>query len=217
MTVLVGMDKKSFIVHKDMICSRSSFFKAACSGVWSEAKERKVELPDYSPPSFKIYLEWAYSQSADLGELARAAIQPGMRKYEGDQPISERKRRTCDVLCELWMLADYLGDNTCKNKVVDTLIKESNEKKIAVSSKAVSDVYKKTPSGCGLQRWLTDAMLPIWTFEKLNKLSPSEEFPPKSFLLLSLKRLMAKKGPVAFKDRPQMSEASNYHDYVIGA
>lgn len=45
-TVLVGAGEERFTVHKDVICVKSKFFRAACSDRWQEGQEKVVRLPE---------------------------------------------------------------------------------------------------------------------------------------------------------------------------
>lgn len=48
--VLVGPDKKCFVLHKNPICSRSKYFSAACSERWASLEvSREFLLPEDNP------------------------------------------------------------------------------------------------------------------------------------------------------------------------
>ena len=53
--ILVGPDKVSFIIGKELLCKDSDFFRAALEGSFKEAQEGRVELPDTSPEIFAPY------------------------------------------------------------------------------------------------------------------------------------------------------------------
>lgn len=127
-TITVGSEKVEFMVHQDLICDRSPFFKAAYSGEWAEAQRKKVDLPDHEADSFKIYLEWAYSLRKDLADLARAAIELEVSEYPADEKTNARRDWLCIMLCSLWMLGDCLGDDEFKNDVMTSLIGEHSRK-----------------------------------------------------------------------------------------
>lgn len=59
-SVLIGSEERRFVVHKDVICSSSKFFKAACSANWKEGQEGIVRLPTAKPPVFEMYMDWLY-------------------------------------------------------------------------------------------------------------------------------------------------------------
>ena len=98
-SVLVGEEKIEFIVHKDLICERARFFKAALSKDWTEAHKRIIYAPLCRPEHFKIYLEWLYTQTKDLVDLACTAHDPNDIPPSSQQcsspflPISSLSRR----------------------------------------------------------------------------------------------------------------------------
>jgi hypothetical protein len=68
-TILVGEDteeEQRFTVHKDMICAKSKFFRAACSERWPTGREIIVRLPAGTPEDFQIYVEWVYTSRINI-------------------------------------------------------------------------------------------------------------------------------------------------------
>lgn len=107
-TVLIGEEEQKFLVHKDVACSKSPFFKAACDErKWSEGKEGVVKLPEHDPETFSLFLPWVYSD-----KLA-----------EGDDDSAEALRR----MARTWSLADYLGATTLSNLVIDKILSWNKE------------------------------------------------------------------------------------------
>jgi hypothetical protein len=62
LTVVVGEGdgKREFVVHEELICESSDFFRGAMSGEWKEAGDRVVSLPDDDPDVFALYLQAIY-------------------------------------------------------------------------------------------------------------------------------------------------------------
>ncbi|KAF2098500.1 hypothetical protein NA57DRAFT_75742 [Rhizodiscina lignyota] len=65
-TITVGSEKKAFVVHKDLICHYSKYFKAAFGGNFKEAEEKKSNLPDVETETFEIFVAWLYKQKLDI-------------------------------------------------------------------------------------------------------------------------------------------------------
>jgi hypothetical protein len=63
--VMVGSEKKIFIVHRDVTTDNCPFFNAALSHRWTKGNPRAVELPDVEPRDFKNYLACLYSVTTD--------------------------------------------------------------------------------------------------------------------------------------------------------
>ncbi|KAK4692430.1 hypothetical protein P7C71_g4777, partial [Lecanoromycetidae sp. Uapishka_2] len=53
--IVVGPAKKVFKIHKEILCSASTYFRAALNGGFKEAEEQTVELPDDKVKVFKYF------------------------------------------------------------------------------------------------------------------------------------------------------------------
>ncbi len=72
--MIVGKAEHKFHVYQDLVCDKSTFFKAAVSRDWQEARSKMVRLRERRPAAFKIYLEAIYNPNVDLVELARPYV-----------------------------------------------------------------------------------------------------------------------------------------------
>lgn len=61
MTIFVGADKEKFVVHKDLICSKSEYFRAAFAGRFKEAEEEEMRFENVSPAVFRTVINWVYT------------------------------------------------------------------------------------------------------------------------------------------------------------
>ena len=209
--VLVGGDKEQFTVHKDLICSNSPFFKAACSGAWTEGRDKTVQLPDHKPLAFKVYLEWSYSSTKDLATLCRTLLGPSLSKDEKTGPSDKLKSQACRSLCQLWVLSDYLGDGACKNEVINNLIVEIEENKIFITPTTIHEIVAGTQVESGLYRWLVDTFIAYITGETLQRYHGKL---PQEFIFQVLKRFATNRGAPEKSERPKPAEARQYYDSV---
>jgi len=60
-TLLVGPEKKSMVVHVSYLTRTSEFFTAALKAVWIEGQTRTIDLGDKSLELMAHYLDWMYS------------------------------------------------------------------------------------------------------------------------------------------------------------
>lgn len=137
--VLVGPEKKAFMVHKDVIMQRLPFFKAAVAKRWSGSDEEKViELPEDDAEIFGEYLHCVYQDTVTT-KISEAGLPPS--------------------LVYLYCLVDKLGDLKACNTVLDFLITASGDKEALPSLTFVTLAFEHTPSGSQLRRLLVDFWL----------------------------------------------------------
>ncbi|KAL8783993.1 MAG: hypothetical protein Q9213_004244 [Squamulea squamosa] len=55
--ITVGPQKKAFYVHKEPLCGKSDFFKAACCGTFQESSGT-IDLPDQNPATVNYFIHW---------------------------------------------------------------------------------------------------------------------------------------------------------------
>jgi hypothetical protein len=60
-TILIGPKKKRYIIHKDIICHHSEYFRTAYNGRWKESDEG-VSLEDVEVEVFNVFVHWLYTQ-----------------------------------------------------------------------------------------------------------------------------------------------------------
>ncbi|KAF3042224.1 hypothetical protein E8E12_009814 [Didymella heteroderae] len=56
-------DKKSFMLHKDLLCAHSRYFRNACEGLLSEDETLTIHLPNISESTIKLFQFWLYGQA----------------------------------------------------------------------------------------------------------------------------------------------------------
>jgi hypothetical protein len=60
-TLLVGPEKQSMIVHTGYLTRTSEFFASALKKVWIEGQTRTIELDEETPELMAHYLDWVYT------------------------------------------------------------------------------------------------------------------------------------------------------------
>lgn len=101
---LIGANHKLFHVHKDILCSASSYFKAALNGIFVEAAQQECVLDDVEHHIFGLLLRICYAD----GMSDKAIMQ-------------ELTGQDVPTLCRLWILADRFGMPSIQDAIVDTL------------------------------------------------------------------------------------------------
>ncbi|KAF1953191.1 hypothetical protein CC80DRAFT_494813 [Byssothecium circinans] len=53
-----------FMVHQELICHHSGYFRAAFEGRFVESEEKCIHLPDVSERELRVYMHWLYAQAS---------------------------------------------------------------------------------------------------------------------------------------------------------
>ncbi|OBT69593.1 hypothetical protein VE03_00889 [Pseudogymnoascus sp. 23342-1-I1] len=92
-TIIVGEEKKEWMIPTDLLCFHSGYFRSALRGGFAEAMTGRVELLNEKPSTFELIIEWLYSHKIK----------------ERDPIASFEELMPCfRVLLEAYILAEYL-------------------------------------------------------------------------------------------------------------
>nr|POE64971.1 hypothetical protein CFP56_65929 [Quercus suber] len=105
--VLVGPEKKKFVLCKDLFMARSDYFAAACSGRWRQ-DDADIELLADDPDTFNNYV---------------ASI------YSSDIIVEINIDNAYETMIKTYFLADRLGDRENSNNIISTMIRWELENK----------------------------------------------------------------------------------------
>lgn len=144
--MLVGKYQKRFTAHNDLICAKSTFFRAALSNDWKEARERIVRLPDENAKMFATYLRWVYTNA--IAEVDGTPYLDTDREAHGQD--------VWRTYIDLWALADRLGDYTLKNRVTDEIVVLSDRQQVLPSMSNIHQAYNSTPANSSVRRLFVD-------------------------------------------------------------
>ncbi|KAK3112819.1 hypothetical protein LTR53_010500 [Teratosphaeriaceae sp. CCFEE 6253] len=139
--IIVGIERRVFLVHEQLLCSRSAFFQAALNKEWKEGQKRKVELPEEDCSDFSRYVHWLYS-----GKLAV--------KQSTGEPLYH-------VRVALYILGEKIIDSRFQDSVVNAIIATTREtvgpgNRVYPNMRNVRRIYKNTPEGSPARRLLVD-------------------------------------------------------------
>ena len=65
-TILVGKNRSSYTLHRNLVCDRSSYFRAALLGQFEEASTGIIEFPDLEDSVFKVFILWVYGHKIEI-------------------------------------------------------------------------------------------------------------------------------------------------------
>lgn len=58
--LFVGKDRMEFTLHKKLICTQSSYFKAGFMGGYREATENTMSMPEDHPDDVQMLVDYVY-------------------------------------------------------------------------------------------------------------------------------------------------------------
>ncbi|TIA16451.1 hypothetical protein D6C81_05943 [Aureobasidium pullulans] len=144
-TVVVGTEEDSFVVHKGLLCFYSDFFRAAFNGSFEEATERKIKLPDVDIDTFENFQLWLYSRT--LLDTEDSANESGHATY-----------LTFTALAKLWIFGDKYLIPLLQNNVIGAM-HDKNEKETRSPVLVVKMAYTETLPGSCLRRAVIDILV----------------------------------------------------------
>ena len=182
-TVNVGTDsaKEMFVIHKELICHHSAFFRTAMQGTWIEAKRGLVELPDDSPVIFWVFQNWLYSQQLRLED-----------SQEQDYLLH----------INMFIFGDKIGVPAFQNAALDRLPGIFSHLAILPPDGAI----KRTFSGTVTKSPLRELLVDIWINSSGRVVALMMQCYPQEFLAELVTKLMGKKSMEVRK-----IETSFYH------
>jgi len=128
--VVTGSKKKSYSLHKGLLCFYSDYFRAAFNGSFKEATDGKIELMDVEPEVFDIFQVWLYSRRL------QASQKPALFYM---------------TLAQLWVFGDKHQIPLLQNEVMDEIF--ARRAKLSVfHTPLVKLAYEQTPVGSPLRK-----------------------------------------------------------------
>ncbi|KAG5804747.1 hypothetical protein H9Q74_004426 [Fusarium xylarioides] len=94
LTISCGKDQ--YRVHKAIICPRSNFFEAACSGEFKEAQTGEIDLPDDDPVAVRMMIEYLYHDTY-TPPPRDSAVDTAPSAVDNNEEKDKRKRELCDA------------------------------------------------------------------------------------------------------------------------
>ena len=202
LNVVVGEKdrERTFVVHKDLICQNSRFFKRATSSTrWIEARKNAVKLPEHEPDYFQLYLEGIYDPTANLLMLS------GGPEKESVLWSDEETRVVHQVLSRTWVLGDYLMDTGFKNRVMAALL---SIRRRYFGADLLRYIARNTAATSVLQQWAVEFVYRCTQGTPVELQDKAVKNIPDSMLRAFLRRSLRNGG----KDKSEMIPADS-EDY----
>ena len=148
-TLLVGPEKHSMIVHSNYLARTSEFFASALKKEWAEGQTRTIGLDEETPELIAHYLDWMYTTGLPTKEC-----------WPWDPQGS--KTAANDLLAELYVLGERRLDSQLRNAIIAEFIRHREPlHDVARCSSfqragAINIIYQGTPPGSAARRLMVD-------------------------------------------------------------
>lgn len=140
-------------MHKDHLCAKSPYFKAALEGSFQEAHLGEVTLEDTSIHAFEMFNEWLYTGDITEGLCREKRPFCSLRESKDEPSFIQ--------LLDAWLLAEYLLVPQLQNYIVDMMIaKQVNKHTIPVD--AFGYFYNNTQRGSLMRKLMVDIFVWKW-------------------------------------------------------
>ncbi|KAL9039179.1 MAG: hypothetical protein Q9180_002684 [Flavoplaca navasiana] len=156
LTVTVGEEKRPFLVHREILCAVSPFFAAALNPSYDfrESRSSTFNLSFARPVDFEYLVQWIYTRTLTHEEVA------------APHPAYFR-------LIRLWILADELQVEGCKNAIIDFMAKTADESNSVPTPDDTVTIFGENGvrEGCGLRNLVVD----LFAWKKTDHLVEGHE------------------------------------------
>ncbi|KAK1086140.1 hypothetical protein LTR33_001711 [Friedmanniomyces endolithicus] len=154
-TLVVGEEASPLVIHKQLICEHSLFFKSSMKEEWQEGQDRTIPLPDDRVEVVTLYVQWAYQEKI---------------LSHGHPTMAEHDRAELDQLIDAFAFGEKIQDGRFRDAVLDALIACASTPDTAGARwfPAISGVkraYQGTPESSPLPRLLVD----LWARHAMEK------------------------------------------------
>jgi hypothetical protein len=199
-----GEGQAKLIVHKDVLCSASPFFQAACKPEWMTAEDKVITLPEDDPEAVKALIHWMYHD-----EICADEKKTNVNDANTEE---EAMRGAWGVFVKLFVLGQKYQIPPLQNDAIDAILVHVNTWSIELG--VISYAYENTSSGSPLRRLLVrlvrldDDDLELMRFK--NNLC--QEF----LFELTMALFKAQKSPSKRAKRRDNSFCKNFHKHKAG-
>ncbi|KAH7413402.1 hypothetical protein BKA64DRAFT_719304 [Cadophora sp. MPI-SDFR-AT-0126] len=145
-TIHVGPAKEPWIIHEDLICNKSTFFRNAFQGGFAEGASKSLMLEEDDPAVFKLFVEWLY----------------GARPRDCRKDHGQDAWKYFMVLYGLDIFADKIGSTKLREYVLETYWNCMEYVWVNFLHRPVEEiemVFEKCPAGSPFRQDVVDDVL----------------------------------------------------------
>ena len=139
---MVGTGNKisKFNIHKDVLCSASPFFAAACKPEWMSADDREIKLPDDDPETIQAMVYWIYYDRICILESIDE------RRFDYGTTTEAAMMTRWGLVAKLYVCGDKYQMPSLQNDAVDAMIDHAEDTGEFRCPAIIPWVYENTPS-----------------------------------------------------------------------
>lgn len=143
-TLIVGLKRKEFPIHGNLLRLKSSFFKDFTFSTDDTGKAIHY-LPDSDPSAVGLIINWVYRQGIDLIP-STLTTGPGAGPLVKDTPEHEALTKTITLAIEVYMLSSSLSMTTLSDLIMTELGKAYYRFQTYPSPADIAAVYNHSTS-----------------------------------------------------------------------
>ena len=151
-TLLVGPEKESMIVHTSYLTRTSKFFASALKKEWIEGQTRTIELDEENPELMAHYLDWVYTTQLPTRDSLFFVA-------ESSKVVAH------ELLAELYVLGERRLDSRLRNAIIDEFIRlrldlhDLSKCQPSRRASCINTIYQGTPAGSPARRLMVNLSL----------------------------------------------------------
>jgi len=186
-----------FHMHKGLLCSRSSYFRAAFDGGFREAIEKSIDMPEDDPLVVERFQFWLYYD----------------RVLECTETETSLDFKT---IIGLLLFSEMRDIPALQRVTMDTLILKV-EKELVIPVRHLNEIFDNTTALSFLRRFVVDVTCQVDLQDKDWKLTNPDtldKYYPKEFLAECMLAMSLRKGPK--RGMCFWSKRCDYHLHLEG-
>ena len=126
-------EPRKFIVHRDFICHYSPYFDAAFNGDFIEAHTQTLDLDEFWPRVFELFINWIYTQT-----------------------LCDNRGKTLDIcwMVPLWLAAENLLVPELQNQTLELMNQERFRLQQNPAPDVIQYLYDNSTEECALRHYV---------------------------------------------------------------
>lgn len=183
--------REVFTAHKNLLCGRSDYFKAALTGEFTEAREGRITLDDEDPDTFRRFWSWLYT-----GSFYRELETFVLWGWALDLYIFAEKRFIPDL----------------QNALMDALLDDSRDWIGCMSPEwEIPRVWPMVSEGSPLRAYLVDCFLEVGELDREFGENVVDLYPVNFVVAIAVRAQQLKRQPLKIGRELAESRCQRYH------